>query len=205
VPSRSQLLVYGAAAVALLLLGARWIRSADAQSSSGDTAVGYSSGSSAGGSGTFGVQTEGGQDVVVDVAGAVAKPGVYRLPAGSRVNDAIERAGGATEKADSEAINLAARLSDGQQVVLPTRASGSAGLAAGLDAAAAGADVAGPISLGTATVDQLDTIEGIGPVTAQQIIDFRDQHGGISSVDQLDQISGIGPATMDALRAGLQP
>jgi competence protein ComEA len=207
VPSRSQLLVYGAAAVALLLLGARWIRSADAQSSSG-AGVSYSSESSAGGttgSGSFGVQAEGGQDVVVDLAGAVAKPGVYRLPAGSRVNDAIERAGGATAKAEAEAINLAARLSDGQQVVLPSRVRSPAGLAASADASATGADTAGPISLGTASVDELDTIEGIGPVTAQQIIDFRDQHGGIASVDQLDQISGIGPATMDALRARLQP
>jgi competence protein ComEA len=206
VPSRSQLLVYGAAAVALLLLGGRWIRSADAQSSSGG--VSYSSDSSGGnatGSGSFGVQAEGGQDVVVDVAGAVAKPGVYRLPGGSRVNDAIERAGGATTKAESEAINLAARLSDGQQVVLPSKVESSAGLAGSSDAGTAATTVAGPISLGTATVDQLDTIEGIGPVTAQQIIDFRDQHGGISSVDQLDQISGIGPATMDALRARLQP
>jgi competence protein ComEA len=207
VPSRSQLLVYGAAAIALLLLGARWIRSADAQSS-GSGAVSYSSDSSGGGStgsGSFGVQAEGGQDVVVDVAGAVAKPGVYRLPAGSRVNDAIERAGGATAKAESEAINLAARLSDGQQVVLPSRVKSVAGVAADSGAGAAGAEDAGPISLGTATADQLDTIEGIGPVTAQQILDFRDQHGGISSVDQLDQISGIGPATMDALRARLQP
>jgi competence protein ComEA len=207
VPSRSQLLVYGAAAIALLLLGARWIRSADAQSSGGG-AVSYSSDSPGGGStgsGSFGVQAEGGQDVVVDVAGAVAKPGVYRLPAGSRVNDAIERAGGATAKAESEAINLAARLSDGQQVVLPSRVKSVAGVAADSGAGAAGTEDAGPISLGTATVDQLDTIEGIGPVTAQQILDFRDQHGGISSVDQLDQISGIGPATMDALRARLQP
>ena len=73
--------------------------------------------------------------------------------------------------------------------------------AAGATAAAA----EGPISLGSATVEQLDEIEGIGPVTAQKIIEFRDQHGGLSSVDQLDQISGIGPSTMEALRAGLQP
>ena len=199
--------MYGAAAVALLLLGARWIRSADAQSAGGGVSYSddSSSGDGSGGSGSFGVQAEGGQDVVVDVAGAVAKPGVYRLPAGSRVDDAIERAGGATARAESEAINLAARLSDGQQVVLPSEVKSSAGLTASSDAGVAASDATGPISLGTASVDELDTIEGIGPVTAQQIIDFRDQHGGISSVDQLDQISGIGPATMDALRARLQP
>ena len=69
--------------------------------------------------------------------------------------------------------------------------------------AAAGEE--GPISLGTATVEQLDTIDGIGPVTAQDIVEFRDEHGGLSSVDQLDQVSGIGPATMESLRARLQP
>ena len=134
----------------------------------------------------------------------MGKPGVYRLPAGARVNDAIERAGGATQKADVESINLAARLADGQQVVVPERAKVAAGSASAASGSASAED-AGPISLGTATVDQLATIEGIGPVTAQNIIDFRDQHGGISSIDQLDQISGIGPATMDALRARLQP
>ena len=144
--------------------------------------------------------------MVVDVAGAVGKPGVYRLPAGSRVNDAIQRAGGATARAEAQSINLAARLSDGQQVVVPSRVvKGPAGAAPASSAAGAAAESTGPISLGSATVAELDTIEGIGPVTAQDIVDFRDQHGGISSVDQLDQISRIGPATMEALRARLQP
>jgi len=206
--SRSQLVVYGAVAVALLLLGARWIRTADAQSS--PTGVSYSTGSSNSGSsgsasGSFAVDSQGGGDVVVDVAGAVGKPGVYRLPAGSRVNDAIQRAGGATARAEAQSINLAARLSDGQQVVVPSRVKGPAGAAPASSAAGAAAESTGPISLGSATVAELDTIEGIGPVTAQDIVDFRDQHGGISSVDQLDQISGIGPATMEALRARLQP
>jgi competence protein ComEA len=204
--SRSQLVVYGAVAVALLLLGARWIRSADAQSS--PTGVSYSSGSSNSGSSasaSFAVDSQGGGDVVVDVAGAVGKPGVYRLPAGSRVNDAIQRAGGATARAEAESINLAARLGDGQQIVVPARVKGAAGIASASPAAGADAESTGPISLGSATVAELDTIEGIGPVTAQDIVDYRDQHGGISSVDQLDQISGIGPATMEALRARLQP
>jgi competence protein ComEA len=150
------------------------------------------------------VDQNGGEDVVIDVAGEVARPGVYRLPAGSRVDDAVQRAGGATGAGDVEQINLAARLADGQQIVIPVRAKSPAGVAGG--AAAPGSATAdGPISLGTATVEELDTIEGIGPVTAQNIVDYRDQHGGVSSVDQLDEIDGIGPATMDALRARLQP
>jgi competence protein ComEA len=191
--SRSQLAVYVAVAVALLLLGARAIRA------EGDSGGADSSFSSGGGE-EFTVDSSGsGGDVVVDVTGAVARPGVYRLPAGARVTDAVERAGGAGGDALLEAINLAARLADGQQVVVPRQGP------AGAPLSVAGAREEGPISLGTATVEQLDTIEGIGPVTAQDIIAFRDEHGGLSSVDQLDQVSGIGPATMESLRDRLQP
>jgi competence protein ComEA len=193
--SRQQLLVYGAIAVALLLVGVRWVRSADGATSGGGIAA--ASAGEAGGE-SFGLQKGG--DSVVHVAGAVRSPGVYRLPAGSRVTDAIERAGGPAADADPDAINLAAPLADGQQVVVPGRAPEASGAST---SASASAD--GPISLGTATVEELDTIDGIGPVTAEQIVEFRDQNGGVSSVDDLDQISGIGPATMEALRASLQP
>lgn len=194
--SRTQVIVYGAIAVALLLVGAQAIRGED-RSSSGATT--FDAGGDEGETGgEFELSGEAG-DVVVDVTGAVLRPGVYRLPAGSRVTDAVERAGGAGPKAQLEAVNLAARLADGQQVVVPERGPGGAGVAAG----AAPED--GPISLGTATVEQLDTIDGIGPVTAADIVQYRDEHGGLASVDQLDQISGIGPATMEALRARLQP
>jgi competence protein ComEA len=192
--SRNQVVVYAAIAVALLLVGARAIRGED--SSGASFAAGGSGGSSSGKS--FSIGGEAG-DLVVDVTGAVRSPGVYRMPAGSRVNDAVTRAGGPTAKAELEAVNLAARLADGQQVVVPER------LAAGAAAAAAATAEDGPISLGTATVDQLEEIDGIGPVTAGDIVDFRDQHGGLSSVDQLDQVPGIGPATMAALRERLQP
>jgi competence protein ComEA len=177
-------------AIALLLLGARAIRA------EGDTGSSFTSG----GKNEFTLDNSGsGGDVVVDVTGAVARPGVYRLPAGARVTDAVARAGGASGGALLEAINLAARLADGQQVVVPKRGP------AGTPLAAAVGGEEGPISLGMATVEQLDTIEGIGPVTAQDIIDFRDEHGGLASVDQLDQVSGIGPATMESLRSRLQP
>jgi competence protein ComEA len=187
--SRSQVIVYGAVAIALLLVGARAIK---AEGSDPPPSTSFPSSS-----GHFSVSSSGG-DVVVDVAGAVRRPGVYRLPAGARVVDAIDRAGGPAGDAMLEGINRAARLADGQQVVVPERGPGGA-------AATATASEDGPISLGSATVEQLDTIDGIGPVTAAKIVEFRDQHGGLASVDQLDQMSGIGPATMESLRARLQP
>jgi competence protein ComEA len=190
--SRSQVVVYAAIAVALLLVGARAIRG------EGSTDASFAAADSAGSTGgSFSVGGQAG-DLVVDVTGAVRRPGVYRMPAGSRVDDAVTRAGGATGRAELEAVNLAARLADGQQVVVPER------LAAGAAAAASTAED-GPISLGTATVEQLEEIDGIGPVTAGDIIGFRDEHGGLSSIDQLDQVPGIGPATMLALRKRLQP
>ena len=192
--SRSQIVVYGAVAIALLLVGARAIR---AEGDAGTPAAAAASTPS--GSGEINLKSSGGPDVVVDVAGAVRRPGVYRLPVGSRVVDAIERAGGPAGDAMLEGINRAARLADGQQVMVPARGPG------GSAAATAGAAEDGPISLGSATVEQLETIDGIGPSTAAKIVEYRDQHGGLSSVDQLDQVSGIGPATMESLRGRLQP
>jgi competence protein ComEA len=189
--SRSQVVVYGAIAMALLLVGARAIRSEDGDGAAA-AAVPVVSGSE-----DFSVSSSSG-DVIVDVAGAVRRPGVYRMPAGARVVDAIDRAGGAADDAMLEGINRAARLADGQQVVVPERGP------AGTTEAALGADE-GPISLGSASLQQLETIDGIGPVTAAKILEYRDQHGGLASVDQLDQVSGIGPATMESLRSRLQP
>jgi competence protein ComEA len=190
--SRTQVVVWGAIAVALLFVGARAVRREGGGESTYET---YSGAPGDEDESTFSVEG-GGSDVVVDVTGAVRRPGVYRLPAGSRVDDAVKRAGGTTGRAESDSVNLAARLADGQQVMVPERGAASAGVAEGED---------GPISLGTATAAELDTIDGIGPVTAEDIIEFREEHGGLSSVDQLDQISGIGPATMEALRERLQP
>jgi competence protein ComEA len=192
--SRTQVLVYGAIAVALLLVGARAIRA----EGGGERSVAAESPATEGGEAGFSLDGQAG-DVVVDVTGAVTRPGVYRLPAGSRVEDAVRRAGGATAKARLEAINRAARLADGQQVVVPERLPG------GVAGTTALGSEEGPISLGTATVEQLDTIDGIGPVTAESIVEYRDGQGGLASVEQLDEVSGIGPATMESLRARLQP
>jgi competence protein ComEA len=140
--------------------------------------------------------------LVVHVVGAVKRPGLYRLADGSRIADALRRAGGATRKADLSLVNLAAPVSDGTQVVVPRRAppavaSGSTG-----DAPAA---AAGPVHLNTATLEQLDELPGVGPVTAQKIVDYREQHGAFSSADDLDAIPGIGPARLEQLRELVAP
>ncbi len=187
--SRSQVLAYGAVAVALLLVGARAIR---AEGGSGEAVASPTRPAE------VSLSTDAG-DVVVDVSGAVRRPGVYRMPAGARVVDAIDRAGGPAGDALLEGINRAARLTDGQQVMVPARVRGEAPVSD----IAGGAE--GPISLGSATVEQLETIDGIGPVTAAKIVEYRDEQGGLGSVDELDRVSGIGPATMESLRDRLQP
>jgi competence protein ComEA len=142
--------------------------------------------------------------VVVDVVGAVRRPGLYRLEQGSRIADAVARAGGAMPKADVAMINLAAPLADGEQVVVPRRgAPGAAATGAG-GAATTGAP-AGPVHLSTATLEQLDSLPGVGPVTAQKILDYRQEHGAFTSVDELDAVPGIGPARMDTLRDLVAP
>jgi competence protein ComEA len=143
--------------------------------------------------------------LVVDVVGAVRRPGLYRLRSGARIADAVRRAGGPIRGADVEAINLAAPLADGEQVVVPRRAAtGAAGTAAGGGATAARAPT-GPLHLSTATLDELDALPGVGPVTAQKILDYRTAHGAFRSVDELDAVPGIGPARLDELRDLVAP
>jgi competence protein ComEA len=143
-----------------------------------------------------------GGPVLVHVAGAVRHPGVYTLRAGARAADALRRAGGARPGADLAAVNLAAKLEDGRQVLVPRRAPGGAAAApAGMGGAAGTATApAVPIDLNTATLEQLDTLDGVGPATAQKILDYRQQHGGFNSVDELGQVSGIGDKRLAALR-----
>lgn len=140
--------------------------------------------------------------VVVDVVGAVLRPGLYRLPQSARIADALARAGGPTRKADIEQVNLAAPLVDGEQVVVPRKIAGVPAAATGGES---GAAPAGPVHLSTATLEQLDALPGVGPVTAQKILDFRAQHGAFRSVEELDAIPGIGPARIDQLRGLVVP
>jgi competence protein ComEA len=136
--------------------------------------------------------------LVVHVAGAVRRPGLYRLREGARIADAVARAGGAARRAELSAVNLAAPLVDGAQVLVPLR--GPAGSPPGGEPAAAG-----PVSLGSATVEQLDELPGVGPVTAQKIVDYRAEHGPFRSVDDLDAIPGIGPARLEQIRDLVTP
>lgn len=136
--------------------------------------------------------------LVVHVVGAVRRPGLLRLREGARVADALARAGGATRKADLSAVNLAAPLADGQQVLVPARLPPGAAPSGG---AVAGAKV----SLAIATVDDLDELPGIGPITAQKIVDWRTTHGPFRSVDDLDDVPGIGPARIEQLRDLVTP
>jgi competence protein ComEA len=162
-----------------------------------------------GGSGGEGATGRGGPSrLVIHVAGAVRSPGVYRLREGARVDDAVRRAGGASRGADLAQLNLAAKLEDGRQVLVPRRvpvAGAAGGAAAAARAAAGGAAVvtgapAAPVNLNTATPEQLDTLDGVGPVMVQKILQYRTEHGGFSSIEELGQIPGIGERRLAALR-----
>jgi competence protein ComEA len=138
--------------------------------------------------------------VYVHVAGAVRRPGLYALAEGARVAVAIRRAGGPRPRADLTGTNLAAKVQDGQQIVVAAR--GRAPVAAAPGAAAA---PTGPISLAGATQAQLEELDGIGPALAERIIEYRDAHGGFRSVEELGEVDGIGEVRLDALRQAVQP
>jgi competence protein ComEA len=254
---KPRLAIYVALAIAVLLIGSRFLRGssqdaggaggamatqttgssggagsgggAGGGSASGRGAASSGSGGAGGGTATGGaggapdgLSASGGEagldgQLVVDVKGAVRRPGVYRLAAGARALDAVRRAGGMTGRAERLGVNLAARVTDGGEVVVPARGpgtgaarstAGAGGAGAGSAAGAAGAAGAGgPISLdlNTATAVQLEQLDGVGPATAAKIVAYREQHGGIGSVDELDAVSGIGEKRLAAIRAQLEP
>lgn len=135
--------------------------------------------------------------LVVHVAGAVKRPGVYSLASSARVRQAVGRAGGPTRRAALSQINLAAPLQDGQQVVVPVRGRGGAGGAGGEDG--------GPISISSASAEELQQLDGIGPTLAGRIVEERQARGGFASIDDLDEVPGIGPARLEALRDKVVP
>lgn len=146
--------------------------------------------------GSAGASAAGGGDagVYVHVAGAVRRPGLVELPPGTRVATALQRVGGPTRRADLTLVNLAARVQDGQQIVVPVAGGG---------APAAGAPGV-KIHLSTATAEQLDEVDGIGPTLAERIIEYRDSHGGFRSIEELAEVEGIGEKRLATLREALQ-
>ena len=142
--------------------------------------------------------------LVVHVVGEVRRPGLYRVRDGSRIADAVRRAGGARHAADLAALNLAAPLVDGIQVLVPSRVTvgGPPSTGAGT---AAGAPSVSAVSLSSATVEELDELPGVGPITAQKIVDYRAEHGPFGSVDDLDAVPGIGPTRIEQLRDLVTP
>jgi competence protein ComEA len=185
---RQQLFLCALAVVAVALVGARYLK----QEGAGTAAAARAPK-------PVRIQRSGGGRAFVHVTGAVRRPGVYRLPSWARLDLAVKRAGGPAKGADLEGVNLAAKVADGQQVVVPRRvAAGGAGPVAALPGS--GEAPSAPISLNTATAEQLDQLEGVGPATVQKILEFRKEHGGFRSVDDLKQISGIGPKRFETLK-----
>jgi competence protein ComEA len=198
--TRAQAIALAVFAVGLALVVGRVLLPAGGATAARQATLSVSSGARNDGTPSGGVAASGVR-LVVHVVGAVRRPGLYRLPAGSRVADAVEQAGGAARSADVSLVNLAAPLADGQQVVVPSRVppakavNGSPGSSA----------PSSPVHLNTASVTELDELPGIGPVTAQKIVDFREEHGAFSSVEDLDAIPGIGPAKVEQLRDLVAP
>ncbi|MFE7772813.1 helix-hairpin-helix domain-containing protein [Streptomyces sp. NPDC057445] len=148
-----------------------------------------------------------GAPIVVDVSGKVRRPGVLRLPAGSRVADALSAAGGVKAGTDLTGLNRARVLMDGEQVVVGAALPGSpaGGPVGGAAAGQAAGPAAGPTSLNSATVEQLDDLPGVGPVLARHIVDYRTEHGGFRSVDELHEVKGIGDRRFEDLRPLVRP
>jgi competence protein ComEA len=201
--SRRRVLLGGLLLVAALLVGARFVvRAGTPADAPAPPIVGSAEDPTGAGSVSAGASQAPSTRLVVYVVGAVRRPGLYRVPQGSRVADAVARAGGVTRKADPAALNLAAPVADGEQVLVPARLPRAVAAAQG--APTPGVPV-GPIQLSSATAEQLDSLPGIGPATAQKILDYRAEHGAFRSVDELDEVPGIGPTRVEQLRGLVVP
>ena len=218
-PDRRHLIAYLAAAAVLVVIAVRFIANQGADASPPSISMAAPATPRSGG----GVRPRAAAkpSIWIDVVGAVRRPGLYVLPAGARVATALEKAGGVRARADRAAVNLAAKLADGQQIVVPLRRPGASGVpvagasagvgmapagAGSASGAAGGAPAAGAtISLSNATQEQLEQLDGIGPALAGRIIQYREEHGGFRSVDQLQEVSGIGDKRFQALKSRIEP
>lgn len=140
------------------------------------------------------------QPIIVQIAGAVPRPGVYALAKGSRVQDAISAAGGFLADADKTGINLARALDDGEQLEVPYLEGGSPVIGTPLPASTESSSSAELIDINTASLAELDSLPGIGPTTAQKIIDYREQNGPFLAKEDIINVSGIGPGTYERLK-----
>lgn len=185
--SRQQLIAWSAVGLVILLIGANYLRGQITSRSPAEASVV-----------TVGLKEDHPAPIKVHMAGAVARPGLYEFASGDRVADALQRAGGPLPTADLTQINLAAKLADGQQVIVPAQGTPPA---AGTGAGSGAQGGAGqPINLNSATLDQLEQLNGIGPITAQKILDYREAHGGYKSVEELLEVPGIGPVKFEQIK-----
>jgi competence protein ComEA len=220
--SRRQIIAYAAVAVVVVAVGVRYVvlpRTAGPAEAQGVVLAPVASASAGGEAGGAGA-TAGGlstaadpsptatPDVVVYVCGAVRSPGVVRLPAGARVTDALEIAGGPTGKAELAAVNLAAPVTDGQQIVVPEKgAAGGVAVAPAAGSSSGGLGTAGTatapaalVNINTASLEELDALDGVGPSTAQKIIDYRTANSGFKTIDEIKEVPGIGDAKFAAMQ-----
>ena len=211
-PERSkwQLVAWAVAAVLLVLAAVRMMGPGSGAPSTPPVRIG---GEVPDGAGVAQSTTSNGEPgarggLYVHVAGEVRRPGLFRVPDGSRAAAAIHLAGGPTGRAELAAVNLAQRLEDGQQVIVPRRGAApvqGAVAAPGAAGGVPGGAAAVPISLTTATVEQLEELDGIGPTLAERILAFRDSNGGFRSLGQLQEVEGIGEKRFASLKEAVRP